>query len=166
MDSRHQRWFLYFTRDEEMFRAHRVSPLLTLQKTMRRRASSLVFCRLSHQTHQTDGRVGERVAERRKDVSSASSLVFFRFSFFSLFRHFFVTLHFGIFESETYFWRLRVYIFYRFPLNTITLKKVERERNSRAVSLQKGTNQPATRMSLNRSQRSCRSTKYGTQAKT
>ena len=37
---------------------------------------------------------------------------------------------------------------------------------SRAVSLQKGTNQPATRMSLNRSQRSCRSTKYGTQAKT
>ena len=36
----------------------------------------------------------------------------------------------------------------------------------RAVSLQKGTNQPATRMSLNRSQRSCRSTKYGTQAKT
>ena len=71
-----------------------------------------------------------------------------------------------IFESETYFWRLRVYIFYRFPLNTITLKKVERERNSRAVSLQKGTNQPATRMSLNRSRRSCRSTKYGTQAKT
>ena len=54
------------------------------------------------------------------------------------------------------------YIFYRFPLNTITLKKVERERNSRAVSLQKGTNQPATRMSLNRSQRSCRSTKYAT----
>ena len=42
----------------------------------------------------------------------------------------------------------------------------ERERNSRAVSLQKGTNQPATRMSLNRSQRSCRSTKYGAQAKT
>ena len=37
---------------------------------------------------------------------------------------------------------------------------------SRVVSLQKGTNQPATRMSLNRSQRSCRSTKYGTQAKT
>ena len=37
---------------------------------------------------------------------------------------------------------------------------------SRSVSLQKGTNQPATRMSLNRSQRSCRSTKYGTQAKT
>ena len=36
----------------------------------------------------------------------------------------------------------------------------------RSVSLQKGTNQPATRMSLNRSQRSCRSTKYGTQAKT
>ena len=42
---------------------------------------------------------------------------------------------------------------------------VARDR-SRVVSLQKGTNQPATRMSLNRSQRSCRSTKYGTQAKT
>ena len=52
-------------------------------------------------------------------------------------------------------------------------KKREREEKElflspsrRSVSLQKGTNQPATRMSLNRSQRSCRSTKYGTQAKT
>ena len=52
-------------------------------------------------------------------------------------------------------------------------KKKERDRGKesffpsrRSVSLQKGTNQPATRMSLNRSQRSCRSTKYGTQAKT
>ena len=44
-------------------------------------------------------------------------------------------------------------------------KRTARKR-SRVVSLQKGTNQPATRMSLNRSQRSCRSTKYGTQAKT
>ena len=44
--------------------------------------------------------------------------------------------------------------------------RTERKRRRRSVSLQKGTNQPATRMSLNRSQRSCRSTKYGTQAKT
>lgn len=60
------------------------------------------------------------------------------------------------------------------PLLALTLSG-EREKKgkgesdpatSRVVSLQKGTNQPATRMSLNRSQRSCRSTKYGTQAKT
>ena len=53
-----------------------------------------------------------------------------------------------------------------FPLPPLKLgSSVARDR-SRVVSLQKGTNQPATRMSLNRSQRSCRSTKYGTQAKT
>ena len=52
------------------------------------------------------------------------------------------------------------------PLPPLKLgSSVARDR-SRVVSLQKGTNQPATRMSLNRSQRSCRSTKYGTQAKT
>ena len=47
---------------------------------MRRRASSLVFCRLSHQTHQTDERVGERVAERRKDVSNQKGLALFFFA--------------------------------------------------------------------------------------